>query len=70
MMVSCPEAFPFLIKFENGDEFLGINISYKPVVIVFVITELRGVKMYGLASTDWLISLRLVLLKLLQSIPK
>ena len=62
------------IKFDNGDEFLWVNISYNrwlsPLSCLPSLVESRGVNMYVLASTKWLISLRFVSSKLLHLIPK
>ena len=41
------------------------SLSWKPSLV-----DSSGVNMYGLASTNWLMSLRFVSLKLLHSIPK
>ena len=63
------------IKFGNVDEFLWVNISYErgwlsSLSWIPSLIESSGVNMYGLASTNWLISLRFVPSKLLHSIPK
>ena len=74
-MVSCPGAFPFLrsnltmlmSSFGSTSATNGwlSSLSWVPSLV-----ESSGVNMYGLASANWLISLRFVSSKLLHSIPK
>ena len=74
-MVSCPGALPFLksnltmlmSSFGSTSATRGwlSSLSWIPSLV-----ESSGVNMYGLASTNWLISLSFVSSKLLHSIPK
>ena len=74
-MVSCLGALPFLgsnltmlmSSFGSTSATSGwlSSLSWVPSLV-----ESSGVNMYGLASTNWLISLRFVSSKLLHSIPK
>ena len=73
-MVSCPGALSFLrsnltmlmSSFGSTSATSGwlSSLSWIPSLV-----ESSGVNMYGLASTNWLISLRFVSSKLLHSIP-
>ena len=63
-MVSCPGALPFLRS--NLTMLMSSFGSTSAVTLI----ESSGMNMYGLASTNGLISLRFVSWKLLHSIPK
>ena len=74
-MMSCPEALSFFrsnltmltSSFGSTSATSGwsLSLSWTPSLV-----ESSGVNMYGLASINWLISVRFVSSKLLHSIPK
>ena len=74
-MVACTEALPFLrsnLTMEMSSWGSTSTTSRWSTSLLWLpsLIESRGVKMHGFTSTNWLISLRFVLLKLLHSILK